>query len=1055
MVPTVKSPTITISISSVPVKQRDGKETIPNINIFDVPWSSQTVAEIINQITDGRTDDQNLITVVLNNDRVIERGFWATTTIPANARLEIQPSIGFLGLGLLWAGVTAIVSWVVANAATIAIAAAFSYLGGVLFKQDYDQPAERQESENFSWRVSTTKQLGIPKPLRYGELLVHGNCIANWTDIVESIGDINREVIYMLIDHGYGPHYGIDGNTVYLNDQPSTNFSDASIYERLGTLDQTVIPGFEKVKNEYAFQGYQITNTDGPYVFTIPSTYYHDIEFTIWFPNGLTWYHDNGAPSPVTVGIKAEISISGENNWTEFYNEGIQAAQQSAYLKNIKFSEQAIDSPGFTIDANTRYDLRFTRFTADGRTRTTDKSYIKSIRTVIDIPFTKPGRALLGVVAVATANLNTKLDVKVVKKCKVVDTYNGSTWTIQYSNNRAWVVLDILTQPVISGTGDSGDPYTIDRYDGINPSSIDLAFFYEWAQFCDGQVINYKGSTESRSICNFSVDTPQSAFDLAYELAQVGRAKLFWEGTILTGWIDAAATNITDLVTCDNILAKTWKNSWNNEDFAGAIEVFYKDEDKGYERDSVSASNELAGAYNRIVHVEGSGETRWSGVKRVGEHALKRNQLIRNTNTFVQHKDAIRYLPGDVLRIQHTVPSWGKSYSIADIGSDFQTLTLDRLVLSSPGDLLYIRTYDGSSGVDNIVVTSYTIDTISNKTVTLLETLDPVPVERDIVAIGSAASGATSVTQLRRITKLTVSERNYIEVIAETYDTNLFGVDNVEHTHPNKDYVWPVTTKGPITQDRPITWSNITELLSEHISRMQPSVNIPWLSNVVWAVDSGGNITWTPEDVTDEIIFTFKGTTYLITAGSSDKEFIYWDPASPTVFVGTNDVNVAIASDRWVVGILKDGVAYDPAPVQLLHAGLILAGTIRADAYAQLRQTMPIGIFFSNISTSSNISSLYFKVPEETTEILVIKLSFRNSNPGSSVWDLYYSDGAAYPPTPDETGLSEELDKDVTSQFTILGDSGSGGWKAIGFKKTSGPADNLNVFLEMKVDITA
>ncbi|HUV81588.1 MAG TPA: hypothetical protein VMW53_00720 [archaeon] len=72
-----------------------------------------------------------------------------------------------------------------------------------------------------------------------------------------------------------------------------------------------------------------------------------------------------------------------------------------------------------------------------------------------------------------------------------------------------------------------------------------------------------------------------------------------------------------------------------------------------------------------------------------------------------------------------------------------------------------------------------------------------------------------------------------------------------------------------------------------------------------------GGVSWFAEDEINPIIFTVNGSDYEITSGTSYGKYIYWSPASPTSFLGTNDLEVATATGCYLVCTNNDGV---PSP---------------------------------------------------------------------------------------------------------------------------------------------
>jgi hypothetical protein len=889
---------------------------------------------------------------------------WARTRIKIKSTVDVIPAPGFIGALLAAAG-----TWLWANAGAIAFNMALgfglSYLGGKLFGQDYKETEEDKGSTNYSFMTKTIRREGVVRPRLYGELMVHGNMVAQWTDVVAG-----NEVLYAIVDHGEGPIEGLGSNIVYLNDQPVGNFAGATVQERLGTMGQTVMTGFEKHKTEYPL-GWDLTVAGGALTFTTPNNWADDFEFTLAFPNGLIQYDKDGSTESSDVQIKVEVSEIGLESWTTVYNATTSNTTRKPFYANIKLSE--LDPP-FAFSHGTQYDIKFTRLTPDDSdSLRVSPCQIKSVREVANVAFTRPGRALLGIRAIGTNQISGSLDVKCVRKGRIVNVYNGTSWNLQYSNLRAWVVLDELTQPVINGSGESGDPYVIERYEGLNPANVDLAFFYEWAQACDTQVPDGKGGTESLFVCNYNVDAKRSVYSLACELAEVGRVKPYWEGTVLTGWMDAAVTTDSDLVTMDNVMAKTWKNSWNGKDeMAGTIEVAYQDQDRGYERTTYPHSNANSGSYTRVINVESSGETRRSGVVRMADFALNRNALIRNVNSFEMHKDALRHRLGDVIRLQARRPNWGVNYRIVDVDSGLQSITVDRKVTGVvAGDLLYVRAYDDDSGAGNASVDVYTVASVSDKAITIQETFSPVPIKNYLAVIGTA----TSAPVRRRIIKIVQRVNNYYEITVETYDPNLYVRDSISPTNPNPTYVWPAPAKSNGLANKPITWDNILDAINSSLPP-QPDIDIPWISNCEWTYDSGGGtVYWNPRDADYPITFRYQGTTYQITPGSTTDEFVYWDPDYTITFQHSALVNVAIASGHWLVCGVIGGIAYPSTPIQFLHAGVILAGTIRASMYAELRQTLPFGPFGKECDATHPFV-FKFQLPTEMTDLISVKLSF-------------------------------------------------------------------------------
>lgn len=793
---------------------------------------------------------------------------------------------------------------------TVALSVGMYYLSQAIFGQDLKEAEAPEDSRGRLWNPHTTQAEGLSRPRNYGMNMHHGNVIGKWTDV----DGTDREILYLLIDHGDGPTKGNVAGKVWLNDQPAANFGSVVIQERPGTMDQTCMAGFEKSKLEYVLNNTELKEVDPPFVWTSPNKFFDDIEFTIAFLNGLIRYRKSGSSRTKSVEFKIRIREHPSGSWVTIFNSSITAGTAKPFFKKYSVSDL-----GFTCKRGTQYDLDFERLTPVGGARTVAKSYLRSVREVVEVPFTHPGKALTGIKAIATAQLSGNIDVKIIREDRLVNTFNGSTWEIKYSRNRADVAFDIATQPVISGNGDSL-PWEIERYEGTNPANIDIEFFYNWASFCGDQVLDGFGGTEDRLACDLMVDYETDIWTLLHDIAEIGRAKLWWEGTVLTGWIDkiVSASEITDLVTMDTLMARTWKNHWvGKSELAGVVNVFFNDSRQGYERVPLPYPKASAGSYKRTISIEGIGITTYGTAVHVANHALERNHLINNVNNFRQQKDGFLHKLGKVIRLQHMVPNWGQGYRVVSCTSN--VITLDRRVVGvNANDLLYVRCYDE---VNKKVVTEiYTVVSSVRKQVTIAETFSPVPPGKSNVAIGAPGK-----IVLRRITKIEPDVTNYFDVTVETYDPVLYDADLLDPDAPSKDYIW---SAPPGVLAKPVSHDEVVDIF-DNVIPPQPAIDVPQRSNCAWTGDSVDTVTWAKDDATEEIVLRFEGVDYLITPDNTTDEFIYWDPNFSTQFKTTNLVTVATAAGRWLMCRNIDGVAY-PVPCTLAaNIGIILAGFLR------------------------------------------------------------------------------------------------------------------------------
>ena len=777
------------------------------------------------------------------------------------------------------------------------------------------KPKEEPTAEGMAgraWDSKTTQTEGFPRPRCYGENLHHGNILAKWTDVVTT-----REILYLLIDHGDGPTKGIGDNVTYVNDQPSTNFPDVTIQERTGTMNQDCMTGFEKLKLEYTPE---VELKQGvPYIWTTPNDFFDNLEWTFIFPNGLLHRHKDGGIMTTWVTLQIDIREHPDGEWTyDVFSGNI-----SGETLNPMFIKHTASTLGFTVEKGKQYDIRFMKTTGESTDRHTADIYVRSIREVVNTAFTHPGKALIGVTAIATNQLSGSIDIKVAREDRIINVYNGESWTLEYSRNRAWVVWDIVTHPIIYGDG-NGTPYEIVRYEGYDPANLDLEFFYEWSLFCDEELLDGDGGTEPRCPCDIKIGAFTNIMEIATQIANAGRAHIYWNGDKLTGWIDTVVAAPTDLVTMDTMMHKTWKNSWTiRDEMANIVEVMYDDAKQGYEETTADYGNSGTG-YVNAVGVEGTGLTSRGAAIHLAAFHYKRNELIRNINKFRTGKEGFRYKLGDVIRLQCKIANWGNAFTVKSSTADTITVDRDATAEVNPGDILHIRSYD--TVLEQVVNDDYIVDSVVERIITATENWDVTPVKGNIVAVGSSGD-----IKLRRITSIKPTIDNYFDVTVETYDPDLYDSDDIDPDNPNINYIYP---KPPGHLTPPITRREIEDMIIQRLP-VQPSINVPWPSNLTWAGDDVDTVTWSKTDADDEITFRYGDTTYIITADSTTKKYIYWDPGSPTVFLSTNVLTTALAAGNWMMAINENGVVSSANPFQIIHGGLIQAGTITAE-YAQI-----------------------------------------------------------------------------------------------------------------------
>ena len=140
------------------------------------------------------------------------------------------------------------------------------------------------------------------------------------------------------------------------------------------------------------------------------------------------------------------------------------------------------------------------------------------------------------------------------------------------------------------------------------------------------------------------------------------------------------------------------------------------------------------------------------------------------------------------------------------------------------------------------------------------------------------------------------------------------------------NYIWAGATPGI---SAPVTRAELGDLVSQ-IVPPQPDVDVFIPSNFDWSGNAVDTVTWSAKDGDFDMTISYRGTSHIITAGSTTDTYIYWNPASPTVFLSTNLASTALVPGFWLVGKNVEGVPVATNPQQIITGAIIQAATITA-----------------------------------------------------------------------------------------------------------------------------
>jgi hypothetical protein len=197
---------------------------------------------------------------------------------------------------------------------------------GALTGKPKQPDASGAQGGNF-WDQHTVQQEGMAIPRCYGRNLLTGNIIAAWGTSNDAVHSVDpeytwywtgttdytygkKDLLNLIIGLGRGPVKGIVTDSIKINDQSVSNFSEISYEERLGTLDQAAFTGMTDLRAEHRVS-IRIKATDAPTkTYTMPVTDMDDIEITFCLPKGLKRV-SNGVGKHCHWGMEVSIKEAG------------------------------------------------------------------------------------------------------------------------------------------------------------------------------------------------------------------------------------------------------------------------------------------------------------------------------------------------------------------------------------------------------------------------------------------------------------------------------------------------------------------------------------------------------------------------------------------------------------------------------------------------------------------------------------------------------------------------------------------------------------------------
>lgn len=662
------------------------------------------------------------------------------------------------------------------------IAMAVGMIGNAIVSKLTAPKVDRSNSEQsntYGWGgTETVTGQGYPLAVTYGRMKSAGLLLSRHV-----ISDGEKQYLNLLYCAGEGELSKIED--IRINANPISNYKDVQVDIRKGTNDQTVIPNFN---DNFADQSLNYELTESWNTQQVQGDACDAIELTVGFPNGLYYSNDSGGADRTSVTLKAEIRKVGDESWQalplanqkgmaghikrrdawNFIKSDNSVTNTSDYAGRIEEATNNAFYRVFRFDnlEKARYEIRMRCSAKDGKSlRHVNKVYWVQLTQIIYDDFVHPGKALIGIKALATSQLSgSNPKVTWIQERSDVYVFNPyiNKYEAQPADNPAWAAYDL-----IHICRKIGGEYIVF---GQPHMRLDYNAFKAWADKCKTNGFTF----------NYIYDTAMRLWDALKYPEAVGRGKVIPVGTRFTCVSDYQSTPV-QLFTVANIKHGSFTEEFQGvEARANSVEISFLNKDKDYERDVIPVYGDTYDESDTLTNpaqVELMGCTSLEQAYKHGKHFLRCNKYEIRTVTIEAFTDAIACTVGDIILIQHDIPEWGEGGRVVAVSG--QTITLDKEVSVQPGKNYQLLIRSNSTDI----VSTFNVVNVSGLNVIVKES---IPVQPDAVYAFGEVSKSAKPFRVLAITK-TLSEMTRkiqcMEYYPELYVSDDGAVPSIDYTN--------------------------------------------------------------------------------------------------------------------------------------------------------------------------------------------------------------------------------------------------------------------------------
>ncbi|HFE7435008.1 TPA: host specificity protein J [Salmonella enterica subsp. enterica serovar Newport] len=497
---------------------------------------------------------------------------------------------------------------------------------------------------------------------------------------------------------GEGPIQGpVNGlQSLLLNDTPvvdaqgGVNVHGVEAQFRSGEDHQSPLEGFDGSAAETLIQA-EVTH-DKPITRTITSEVVDRLRVTVGV-QALQQTTDEGD----RIGTSVQIDIQLQQN-------GIWSTVKSVIINDVKRTSPYMAAVIINNLPPRPFNIRVVRITEDSTSDTLqNKTVWQGLTEIINITQSYPDTALVGLKVDADQFGSQSVSRKFHFLGRIVlvpsnydpktRTYAGlwdGTFKPAYTNNPAWIILDLLTHP----------RYGLGQRIGL--ADVDKWALYAIAQYCDQPVPNGFGQDEPRMTCNVYLADRRKAYDVISDFCSVMRCMWVWTGQKMTFIQDRPSDKVWTYTNA-NVVNGEFNYSYSAaKDRHNAAEIRFIDPQNGWNVsvELVEDKADIAKNGRKVLQMDAFGCTSRGQAHRTGLWVIQTELLETQMVTFGVGAEGLRHTPGDIFEVcdnDYAGASIGGRIVAVDVAA--RTLTLDRdIELPGAGNTAAAISFIGHKG---------------------------------------------------------------------------------------------------------------------------------------------------------------------------------------------------------------------------------------------------------------------------------------------------------------------------------------------------------------------